>query len=211
MTSYQVLSDQLTVISLQEDSIEDFAEARNKALKNVKTEWAFFVDNDEAVSSELKSEVFRAINTTMYDGYTMKRTTYFMGKPLRHGEVNNYRLLRLARVNKGEWKRPVHEVWEIDGRVGELKNSLLHHPKMTISKFLGKVDHYSELDAGYRFKNKVHSSLLRILLNPIGKFIRSYIILAGFLDGVPGLIMSTMMSFHSFLTWTKLYLLWRKN
>ena len=53
----------------------------------------------------------------------------------------------------------------------------------------------------------VRSSWWKVIAYPKGKFIRNYLIKQGFRDGMPGLLLAIMMSFHSFLTRAKLYLL----
>lgn len=208
-TQFTRLNSMVTKVTLDEPDIKDFATARNNALKKVQTPWAFFVDTDEHVSSALLSEIKKKIIDSKFDGYMVSRVDTFMGCTLRYGEPGNIQLLRLAKVDAGIWKRPVHEVWSIEGRVGRLQEPLTHHPHQSISDFLKKINRYSEIESHYRYKLSVHSSLFHICVFPIGKFLRNYLWLQGFREGVPGFIMAAMMSFHSFLTWTKLYLLWR--
>jgi len=56
----------------------------------------------------------------------------------------------------------------------------------------------------------VKSSFFRIIANPLGKFFQNYLGRLGFLDGMPGIIVALMMSFHSFLARAKLYMLYKK-
>jgi glycosyltransferase involved in cell wall biosynthesis len=199
----------LTIITLNQPSLTDFAAARNVELKKAKTEWVLFVDSDEKITPALKQEITDICNLTSndYDAYYLRRLDTFLGRELRHGETDHAKFIRLARKDFGHWERPVHEVWVGTGKVGELKNPLLHHPHPTIASFLEKINRYSSLEAEYRFKEGKHSSLLKIWLYPLAKFKYNYFFRLGCLDGVPGIIMAGMMSFHSYLTWTKLYLL----
>lgn len=201
----------LTVITLNNTGITDFAEARNKELDKVKTPWVLFLDSDETLSPELQAEIEGVVRSDEYDAYYIKRRDIFLGRELKYGETGNAQFIRLARKNFGKWVRPVHETWVGEGRVGALKNPIIHHSHPSIASFLDKINLYSTLDAEYRFKSGVKSSLWKIAIYPIAKFKLNYLIKLGFLDGVPGLIMAMMMSFHSYLTWTKLYLLWHKK
>jgi len=203
----------LTILTLNSPDLTDFATARNKLLKTAKTEWVLFLDSDETLSPELEQEIQLAVSRKpyAYDAYTVSRLDTFLGRELRHGGTGHTRLVRLARRDWGEWERPVHEVWIGDGRVGHLINPLLHTPHPNISSFLAKIDRYSSIEAQYRHQQRVKSSLFKIFVYPLAKFKLNYFFKLGFLDGVPGLIMAIMMSFHSYLTWTKLYLLWRKK
>ena len=193
------------------DNITDYAAVRNAALARAQGDWVLFVDDDEIVTEELASEIKASMMSEKYDAYYLKRSDAFMGRALRYGETAHAKFLRLAKHSYGSWQRPVHETWIGKGRVGQLQNHLLHTPHTSIGSFLEKVNRYSQLDAEYRFKQGIHSSLFKVAVYPIAKFKRNYLLRFGWLDGVPGLIIAIMMSLHSYLTWTKLYLLWHKK
>ena len=197
----------LTIITLNQPNITDFAAARNIELAKVKTPWVLFLDSDETLPPELEREIKTAIKSDQYHAYYLHRIDTFLGRELKHGETASAKFIRLARKDFGKWVRPVHEVWEGKGRVGELKSPLLHPGHPTVASFLNKINTYSTLEADYRFRQGFKSSLFKIWFYPLAKFKWNYLFKLGFLDGAPGLIMALMMSFHSYLTWTKLYLL----
>ena len=208
-----MVHNNLTIITLNTPDITDFAAARNAELAKAKTDWVLFLDADETLSPELETEIASILNqeSSIYSAYSIPRLDTFLGRELRHGEPGHTRLVRLARKDFGHWVRPVHEVWQGHGRVGQLQNPLLHRSHPTITAFLDKINRYSSLAAEYRHSQGIKSSLFKIALYPIAKFKWNYLFKLGFLDGVPGTIMAIMMSFHSYLTWTKLYMLWHKK
>jgi hypothetical protein len=55
----------------------------------------------------------------------------------------------------------------------------------------------------------VRPAAWRILGHSFGHFFKSYIMKAGFLDGVPGLVIAYMEGYHAFLKYAKLYELCR--
>lgn len=203
----------LTIITINEPNLTDYASARNAELAKVKTTWVLFVDSDEKITPELKFEITSICNleSNDYSAYYIPRLDTFLGRELRYGEPGHTRLVRLARRDYGRWERPVHEVWVGQGKVGTLTHPLLHSPHTTVASFLDKINRYSTLEAQYRFKLGIKSSIWKIAIYPIAKFKYNYLLRQGFRDGVPGTIMAIMMSFHSFITWTKLYLLWHKK
>lgn len=205
------LNSQITIITLNQSGITDYATARNIELAKVKTPWVLFVDSDEKITPDLKNEVLSAIESNTYDAYRVARLDTFLGRQLRYGEPGHTKLIRLAKRDFGQWVRPVHEVWIGQGRVGTLTHPLLHAPHATIASFLDKINRYSTLEAEYRFNQGFKSSLWKIVIYPVAKFKYNYLLRQGFRDGVPGMVMAIMMSFHSYLTWTKLYLLWHKK
>lgn len=207
------IKNNLTIITLSAPGITDFATARNTELAKVKTDWALFLDSDEIISQELEQEIQQAISRKpyAYDAYSIPRLDTFLGRQLRHGEPGHTRIIRLAHKDFGQWVRPVHEKWVGDGTVGKLNHPLLHHSHESISAFLDKINRYSTLESNYRYQQKIKSSLFKIIVYPLAKFKYNYLLRLGLLDGVQGAIMAIMMSFHSYLTWTKLYLLWHKK
>lgn len=191
----------------------DFAQQRNFALRQAQGDWVLFIDADERISPALAAEIQSQISNLKsknLNGFFLKRKDWFGRRWLRYGETANVKLLRLGRKGAGEWQRQVHEVWEIKGKIGELKNPIFHYPHQTVSDFLRQINFYSTLHAEALYQDGVKSSLFRIIANPLGKFIQNWILRGGFLDGTPGLIVALMMSFHSFLARSKLYLKWKK-
>lgn len=190
---------------------DDFAAHRNFALAQAKGEWVLFIDSDERISADLQKEISEVIKQNKHVGYYVRRIDYLFGRAMLHGETGNMRLLRLAKKDVGLWTRPVHEVWNVDGSVGFLSAPLLHYPHPNVAQFLDKVSRYSTLNAAYLYSQRVKPSLWKIIVYPKAKFFVNYVWSLGFLDGTAGAIVALMMSFHSFLTRAKLYLLWEKN
>jgi len=187
----------------------DFAGQRNYALKQAKGDWVLFVDSDEVVTEELRQEILRVVEDPNFAGYYLKRTDYFYGKALIHGETASVRLLRLAKRDTGNWERPIHEVWNIAGPTATLATPLLHYPHSNVAQFLDEINWYSTLNAKLLFAQKKREPTWYIVVYPTSKFFVNYVWKLGFLDGMPGMIMAMMMSFHSFLTRSKLQMLWR--
>ncbi len=101
----------------------------------------------------------------------------------------------------------MHEVWNIAGEVGVLETPLLHTPHPTVKEFISSTNRYTTLNAKYFHEHGVKTNIFEIIFFPLGKFIQNYIFRLGFLDGTQGAILAILMSFHSFLTRSKLWLL----
>lgn len=189
--------------------MHDFSKQRNFALTKVEEEWVLFIDADEFVPEPLKDEIVNTIRRAdkTINGYFIKREDIFLGKRMHYGELGNIRLLRLARKNKGLWVRPVHEVWQIAGKIEILKNPLIHISHQTVKEFLNKINYYSTINARYLFDLGVDCSFKDIIIYPGVKFFLNFFVKRGFMDGFYGFIHAGFMSLHSFLTRAKLYLL----
>jgi len=190
---------------------DDFAMQRNFGLKKAKYPWIFFVDSDEIVSDELKNEIIQKIENTDVQGFYVKRRDFMWGRELKHGETGNIKLLRLGKKDSGEWERPVHEVWNIQGNVNSLQSPLRHYPHPDVSQFLNEINRYSSINAEYNISQGKRVTVFEIGAYPLGKFIVNYFFKLGFLDGTAGIIMALMMSLHSFLTRGKMWELQRKG
>lgn len=196
---------------------DNFAEQRNFGLNKAVGKWVLFVDSDEVVTPQLAQEVKQVVEIPNLkfqipiNGYYLKRRDFLFGKWLRYGETGSVKLLRLAKKGAGEWVRPVHEIWDIKGQTETLQSPLLHFPHPNVAQFLADINHYSTLNAQYLYKTNTPSHTWQILVYPKAKFLLNYVIRLGFLDGIQGLILSLLMSFHSFLTRGKLWLLRHKQ
>jgi glycosyltransferase involved in cell wall biosynthesis len=195
------------------DLNRDFAAQRNFGLEKARQEWVLFIDADERVSDALRLEITGTISArrNRYVGYYLRRSDVLWGRKMQHGETAKIKLLRLGRKESGKWNGSVHEKWEMTGHVAELREELLHYPHPSLKEFLTEVNFYTDIRAAELHRKKIKSSWWTILLYTKGKFFQNYILRLGFLDGIPGIVSATMMSFHSFLVRGKLWLLWYKK
>lgn len=190
----------------------NFSNQRNFGLEKANAEWILYVDSDERVSDVLEGEIMQRIFTlNNYHGYYVKRRDFMWGKKLEFGETANVRLVRLARKGSGIWKGTVHERWDVKGKIGQLHNPLLHYPHQTVKEFLEEINMYTDIRASELYKQSYGTYGVAILSYPLGKFLVNYLFKRGFLDGIQGLLVAILISFHSFLVRSKLWLLIKKR
>jgi glycosyltransferase involved in cell wall biosynthesis len=185
----------------------NFAKQRNNALQYAKHNWVLFLDADERVSRALQEEVKQLDENSLVGAFLMLRVDHFWGRELRHGETARCRVPRLVHKKRGVFERPVHEVWRSSYSAKTLQNQLDHYPHQTLNDFIHHVNYYSTINARYFKQMGKTTSIFDIMLTPLLKFFYTYFVKGGVLDGAPGFIYSFMMSFHSFLSRAKLYLL----
>lgn len=194
------------VFESEEES--DFSTLRNLGLSKASNEWVLFVDADEIVSEGLAYEITTVVSRNLenYSGFYIPRIDTMWGRELKYGENKIY-LLRLGKKDKGQWEGMVHETWKIQGKTRKLKNPLNHTPHTSISDLWDKINYYSTIRAEELYKKGKKANRFSIVFYSSAKFVQNYIVKLGFLDGIPGFLMSISMSFHSFLVRGKLYLL----
>lgn len=184
----------------------DFSGQRNFGLEKANQEWALFVDSDEVVSSALKEEIeLRIKSFSQVSGYYMKREDTMWGRQLKYGETGNIWLLRLAKKEAGKWIGKVHEIWEVAGQKGRLRNPLSHFPHPTVNDFLKNINSYSTIRARELHEQHIHVNFLDVVMYPKAKFFVNYFLKRGYKDGIPGFLVAILMSFHSFLVRGKLW------
>jgi len=206
--------DEVLVMRNNGETALDFGTLRNKALKQAKNEWVLYIDTDEEVSDVLKKEILKVIKNTEFSSFYIKRKDLFWKKPVLYGEVLHARthgLVRLVKKGSGQWSGAVHEVFTPNSTSGTLNNEIVHNAHDSIAGFLLKINFYSTLRANELFKAGKKTNIFEIICMPIGKFVYSFFVLQGYKDAERGFVYSFMMSFHSFLVRSKLFLLSSKS
>lgn len=192
---------------LSHPSHNHFADQRNWAMEHAKNEWILFIDADEKVSTNLKFEICNLKLHENIVAYTIPRRDFFWGHEMRHGETKQTRtkgIIRLVKKGSGVWTGAVHETFIPIGDVGKLHAFLDHHSHNSLSSFVQDINSYSTIRSFELNSQGKQVSSLELIFYPFGKFIYTYFILLGFLDGPAGFVYSFVMSFHSFLVRAKL-------
>ncbi len=184
----------------------DFAKQRNFGLKKAKNKWVLFIDADEVVSPKLAREIQKKVGKDGSVGFYLQRSDFLFGRQLKHGESGNIKLLRLAQKNAGTWQRNIHETWKIKGKTGSLNEPLVHYPHPTIAEFIDHLNFHSSLHAIENEKEGKKPSIFKVFFYPLAKFLNNYFLKKGFLDGIQGFLAALLISWHSFLAWSKAWL-----
>src|ERR1700676_2519765 len=98
----------------------------------------------------------------------------------------------------------VHEHVLFNGKVGRLSGDLLHTSGDSLEAYLAKQNRYTTLQAEALFARGERFSAARLIVSPIFRFFRFYVLRGGFLDGVAGLVHISIGCFNSFSKYAKL-------
>jgi len=190
------------------DMNKDFAGQSNFGMKMAKCEWIIFLDADERISKDLANEIKERINDAKSDAFIVKRLDFIWGRWLTHGEVGSFKNFRVVKKNIGFWERRVHPKFILNkgARIGYLKNPIKHYPHQNLSDFLQSLDRWSSWHALANKEEGKKSSSVKIILFPLAHFFKNYLLKLGLLDGIHGFVFAVVMSFHSFLSWSKLWI-----
>lgn len=182
-----------------------FRDQKQKATDLAKNDWILSLDADEALSLGLSQEILDTFDTTpIQDGYRMPRLSFHLGRWIKHGGWYPDRQLRFFNRKKAKWGGGhVHEKIECEN-VGTFKNNLLHYVFRDLKHQVDANNRYSTLGAQDLYDRKKKFSFLKLIFKPISKFIETYIWKFGFMDGLPGFIISVGAAYSVFLKFAKL-------
>lgn len=193
--------------------LEDFGEQRRFSVEQATGDWVLSLDADEIVTPRLKDEIIERINRSEYDCFKIRRKTFYLGRPIRFcgWDVAVVRLFK-----KGAFAfvpRKVHEYGIVSGRTGQLRGELLHYSYRSISQHIDKINLYSRLEAEQVFSEGMRLRGLKkplyLFVKPLMHFFHKYILLAGFLDGREGLLISFFTGIGYFFIYAKVWELQR--
>lgn len=205
---------ELGVTIMTEKSSNDFSHLRTIAANKAQGEWLLYLDADEEVSPDLRIHIRHELENPQADAYYLRRRDHFMGHILEHGEVAEVYergIIRLMKKNSGCWKGAIHEEWKTTGIISSLDGFIEHYPHQSILEFIEHINRYSQIRAHELYRLGKHTHVFHIIGYPIFKFLYTYVLKAGFRDGAAGFIYSFLMSYHSFLVRSTLFVMHASN
>jgi len=179
---------------------------KNLGMGKATGDWILVLDADEVVTPKLRAEIKEILrrDDKRFDGYSVIRECNFLGKWMRHGGWHEYEP-KMVRKGKGSYPKGLHDALKIDGKVGYLKNSLLHYNFRTVSEWINKMDFYTALEANEMEEKGLKFNVARAFYFPFGVFFRQYLSKAGFKDGFHGFTAAVFAAFYSFVKHAKLW------
>ncbi len=182
-----------------------YASQKNYASEQATHDWILSLDADEAVSEALEGELWQIKkNGPEFDAYTMPRLAHYLGRWILHSGWYPGRKVRLFDRRKARWVGDyVHESVAVDGRVGHLRENLLHFTCDSLSEHLRTMDRYTTLAAEQIVDQKRKVGWAQLVLDPLWTFFNTFFFHRGFLDGTEGLAIAYMAAMYNFLKYTK--------
>jgi glycosyltransferase involved in cell wall biosynthesis len=182
-----------------------FVGQKNSAAAKSTQPWLLNLDADEEVSPALRDEIRRALAQPGESAaYRFPRCTFFYGRWIRHGDWYPDLVLRLWRQNRARWEgAEPHAALKVDGPVSRLNADLLHHTTETLDRQIAKISSYSEdflRDALARGRG---ASWFDLAVRPAWRFVRSYFLRLGLLDGWQGIYIAWMTAFYTATRYAK--------
>jgi glycosyltransferase involved in cell wall biosynthesis len=194
-------------VRVAEQPWRGFVETKNAVAELATGDWLLSIDADEVVTPALRDEIRAIVDSRdSCDGYRVPRRNHYLGRWIRHcGWYPDYQV-RLWRRGRGRWTGGrVHESVSIEGRVGTIRSAIDHASYDSLDDHLQRMRTYATLQARDRFAAGKRAGFLSLALAAPMQFLRLYFLRLGFLDGVHGLIVSSMGAQYAFLKKAKLW------
>ncbi len=185
-----------------------YVKQKNFALEQARGEWVVCLDGDEALSPELAREIAAAIVAAppAVAGFWLDRVTHFLGVWHDRGEWYPDWQLRVFRRACGRWTgRDPHDRIELQGEARRLAGRLLHWNYVDLSHHVRTIDAFSARQAQAMFEEGIRFRIGDLLLRPAFRFVKGYLLRAGFRRGIPGFLVSISTAYYVFMKYAKLW------
>jgi glycosyltransferase involved in cell wall biosynthesis len=182
-------------------------EQKNYALTQTECNIVLSLDADEALSPTLREAIVTAKENWAANGYSMNRLSNYCGQWIWHSGWYPDRKLRLFDKRVARWGgvNP-HDKIEMAPNtcVQHLDGDLYHYSYYTVEEHYQRAEKYARIAARAMAARGKKGSVLHLVINPAFKFIRNYLLKAGFLDGRAGLTICYITALETY--WKYKYL-----
>lgn len=177
------------------------------SVAQARNDWVLVVDADERVTPALQEEIVAALASPGgCAGFLVPRRTFYLGRWIEHGDwVPDRKVRFFDRRRAIVGGTDPHDRVDVEGLVGKFRSPLEHYAYRDLSHHLATTDRYSRTaalelrKAGRRFHAR------DLVLRPLVRFLKGYLLKRGFLDGIAGLAVAVGTSHFVFMKYLKLY------
>ena len=181
--------------------------SKNFGFSKASGDWIISLDADERITPELAKEIRSAVKGTRYNGFDIPRKNIIFGKWIQHSIWWPDYNLRLFRRGKGKFaEKHVHEKLDVTGKIGQLKNPMIHYNYQTVSQFINKLNKtYTESETENFIKAGKNINWYDAIRWPTNDFVKTFFFEKGYKDGMHGLILSMFQAFYALVFFAKVW------
>lgn len=189
------------------DQWSGFGKEKNRAIDLCTGDWILSLDADERIPPELENEIRTLLSgRPEHDAYAIPRLSWFCGRFIYHSGWRPDYVTRLFKRGTARFSdHLVHEKLLTEGRLGSLKNSIIHISFRDFESVISKMNSYSTASAIQMSKARKQGGPVKGLLHGLWTFFRTYIFRLGFLDGQHGLALAVSNAQGTYYRYLKLW------
>jgi glycosyltransferase involved in cell wall biosynthesis len=189
------------------------ASQKNWAMDQAAHDWILIFDADERCTPDLRSEIQQLLSQgpPPHDAYTIRRRVYFLGQVIRFSGWQRDQVVRLLLRGAGRYpNRRVHADMVTRGRAPLLRNPMIHLMVDDFVEYASRIQKYSWWGAAQAWREGKTSGPLEIFGRSLWRFLRTYFLQLGVLDGMRGMVFCLLQAYGTYLKWSFLWS-WRLN
>jgi glycosyltransferase involved in cell wall biosynthesis len=184
-----------------------FVAQKNRAAREAAHDWVLSLDADERVDEGLRAAIerLRAGGEPSEAAFEVRRHAFVLGRWIDHGGWWPEWRARLFDRRRARWGGvDPHDRLEADGKVGRIvEGEIRHYTYGSISEHLAQIDRFTTIAARERVARGRPGGLLSMLFRPPARFLKMYVLRAGFLDGRAGFVLAVLGAYYVFLKYAK--------
>lgn len=183
------------------------ASQKNWAMDQVENDWILIFDADERCTPALQKEIEALLAAgPAEDAYTIRRRVYFLGRQIRFSGWQHDQVVRLVRKGSARYpNRRVHADMITRGPAPLLRNPMEHYMSDSLDDYIRRIEKYSFWGASQNWKDGKKSGFTEIFGRSIWRFVRTYFLQLGVLDGMHGLVFCMLQAYGTYLKWALLW------
>lgn len=230
LDSLKFCDEVLLIDSFSEDRTIEIAKARGAriiqrewpgykdqkafGLKNTTYDWVINVDADERISDPLRDSILDVLKDYQRDsnwngkpvGFYMNRVIFHLGRWWRRGGwYPEYRLRFFLKQHVTWGGTDPHEKVLTNGLTSKLSGELLHYSYNDLADQFNRLQRYSTLAAEEDFRAEKSVGIKELLLSPLVRMFKFYVVKQGFREGKAGLICAGAEGIYTFMKYAKLW------
>lgn len=206
----QIAKENGAIVFQREMDIEGIH--RNWAYQRANNEWVLSLDADEEVTSELKDEINRVIQSDKYVVYNIPLRTYIGNIWVQHGGWYPGGKDRLFKKSKFRYEEAaVHPRVFYDGKCGHLNCDIIHKGYADFADLSRSLNSQTTLEARKWFSDKRKMCISLMLWKASDRFFRAYIRKKGYKDGIVGFVVAMNGALYQIFSYAKYWELKNKE
>lgn len=187
---------------------ENYSASKNWGNSLTTHDWILSLDADEAISLKLEKSIL-TLKTKGLQTAKFNRITNYCGHWVKFGGWYPDTKTRIFNKNSNEWIGTIHEELNVNPstKIIHLIGDCLHYSYNSIAQHHQQTEKFTTIQAKDLYEKGKKSSILKLILSPLVKFVKDYIIKLGFLDARTGFTIAKISAYATYLKYKKLRLL----
>lgn len=183
------------------------ASQKNWAIDRLRFDWVLILDADERVTPELRDEIEDVLSQpSPPTAFAIPRRTFAMGRRLRYSGWQNDRVVRLFRRDAARYpNRRVHADMVTLLPPTSLSGAIDHYMVEDLGEYIQRIQRYAWWGAAQLWRDGRRAGPWEIAVRPTWRFLRTYLVQLGVLEGTRGLVMCALQAYGTFLKYSMLW------